>query len=107
MDPKLTRRDLLVRGSSLGAMALLAGSAAACSKSKAPLACTDTSALSAADLSVRTSLQYVDISTEPGKMCSNCQQFLPAAADQCGACKVVKGPINPGGYCKSFTAKAT
>jgi CheY-like chemotaxis protein len=53
----------------------------------------------------RPALLYVDNSTEPGKSCSRCQQFLPAAPGACGACKVVKGPINPDGYCKSFVAK--
>ena len=63
--------------------------------------------LSAADAQVRVSLQYVDNSVEAGKMCSLCQQFIPAAPDACGTCKVVKGPINPKGYCKSFAAKPT
>jgi hypothetical protein len=104
MDQIFTRRDLLRRGAAFGALAFV-GAAAACSKKPAALSCTDTSALSPADLTVRTSLAYVDVSTEPGKMCSGCLQFIPASPDACGACKVVKGPINPAGYCKSFSPK--
>ena len=83
--------------------------AVACSKSTpAALVCTDTSSLAPADVAIRTSLAYVDTSTEPGKTCTTCQQFIaPAAAGACGTCKVVKGPINPGGYCKSFVPKTT
>jgi hypothetical protein len=104
MDEIFTRRDLLRRGAAFGALAIVGASA--CSKSKpAALSCTDTSALSPADLTVRNSLAYVDISTEPGKSCAGCLQFIPASLDVCGACKVVKGPINPTGYCKSFSPK--
>jgi hypothetical protein len=106
MDEKLSRRDLLHTSAALGAFAVFGS--AACSKSPASLVCTDTSGLAPADLTVRTSLAYTDVSLEPGKMCSGCQQFVPSAAPSaCGTCKVVKGPINPKGYCKSFVAKPT
>jgi hypothetical protein len=105
MTDKLSRRDVLRRGAVLGALAALG--AAACGKEKSPaLTCTDISGLSAGDLQVRTTLAYVDQSTEPGKSCANCQQFVaPATAGTCGTCKVLKGPINPAGNCKSFVAK--
>ncbi len=103
MDDKLSRRDVLQRSAALGALAVFG--AAACNKAPAALSCTDTAGLSPTDMQVRTSLAYVDRSTEPGKMCSNCQQFIPAAPNACGTCKVVKGPINPAGYCKSYVAK--
>jgi hypothetical protein len=106
MDEKLSRRDLLQQSATLGAFAVLGVSA--CNKAPAAFACMDTSGLSAADVQVRTALGYVDSSTQPGKMCSGCQQFVaPAAAGTCGTCKVVKGPIHPNGYCKSFVAKPT
>ena len=105
MDDKLSRRDVLRRSAAFGALALVGAGPVGCSKSKPALACTDTSALSPTDVTIRTSLGYVDTSTEPGKMCSACLQFLPGTPDACGACKIVKGPINPGGYCKSFSPK--
>lgn len=105
MDDKLSRRDVLQQSAAFGALVVLGS--AACNK-PAPLTCVDTTGLSPADVQVRTSLAYVDASTEPGKTCSGCQQFVaPAAAGTCGTCKVVKGPINPLGNCKSFVAKAT
>jgi anaerobic selenocysteine-containing dehydrogenase len=103
MDDKISRRDVLKQSAALGVLAAVG--AAACSKPKA-LSCTDTMNLSSADAQTRVTLQYVDNSIEPGKMCTACQQFIPAAPDACGTCKVVKGPINPKGYCKSFVAKA-
>jgi hypothetical protein len=104
MQDKLSRRELLSSATTLGALAVFG--AAACGKKAAPLACTDTTGLTPADLSVRTALAYVDVSTEPGKSCLNCQQFIvPAAPGTCGSCKVLKGPINPAGNCKSFVAK--
>jgi hypothetical protein len=105
MTDKLSRRDLLLQTAALGTLGLVATSAA-CSKPKPPpLSCTDTTALTPTDLMIRNSLGYVDASMEPNKFCSNCIQFIPASPDACGACKVVKGPINPNGYCKSFSPK--
>jgi hypothetical protein len=104
MDDKLGRRAMLHRSAAFGALAVFG--AAACSKRPAALVCADASGLSPADAAVRTSLAYVDNSVEPGKTCSNCQQFIPnTAANACGSCKVVKGPINPYGNCKAYLAK--
>jgi High potential iron-sulfur protein len=102
MDDKLSRRDVIQQSAALGAFVVLG--ATACNK-PAALTCTDTSQLAPADASIRTALGYVDLSTEAGKTCSTCQQFLPAAPGACGTCKVVKGPINPNGNCKSYVAK--
>jgi hypothetical protein len=102
MNEKLSRRDVLKRSAAFGVLAAVGG--VACSKPKS-LSCADTTSLSSADAQTRVTLAYVDNSVEPGKMCSGCQQFVPAAPDACGTCKVVKGPINPKGYCKSFVAK--
>ena len=104
MDSKLSRRDVLQRSAALSLFAVVG---TACSKEQKALSCTDTMSLSAADAQVRTSLAYQDKSPEPGKSCTGCQQFIPAAPDACGTCKVLKGPINPAGYCKSFAPKAT
>jgi hypothetical protein len=106
MNDKLSRRELLNNAATLSVLA--AFGATACSKSKpTALSCTDTSTLTPPDLSVRTALAYVDISTEAGKSCTNCQQFIAAAPGACGSCKVLKGPINPAGYCKSFAPKVS
>ena len=104
----VSRRDALRRSLAvLGAAA--AGSAIAvlgCSKKETALSCTDTSALSPSELTIRTSLAYAEASPEAGKTCANCQQFkAPPAPTDCGACNIVKGPINPKGYCKSWIAK--
>jgi hypothetical protein len=107
MPDKVSRRDVLRQSAVFGVVA--AFGAVACGKEKhAALSCTDTSSLSSADVQLRTVLAYADISTEPGKSCALCLQFIPApTADACGTCKIVKGPINPKGNCKSFVAKPT
>jgi hypothetical protein len=104
MDAKVSRRTLLRQAAALGAFALVG---AACSKQPASLTCTDTTGLSPADVTVRTTLVYLDTSLEPGRTCSNCQQFIPGAPNACGTCKILKGPINPKGSCKSYVAKPT
>jgi hypothetical protein len=101
----VSRRNLLLQTVALGALAL---GVPGCKRQPAVLVCTDTTGLSPTDYNVRVALAYVDVSTTPGKTCSVCQQFLPGVVpNSCGACKVVKGPINPTGNCKSFLAKVT
>ncbi len=105
-DNTFSRRELFRRGVFVGAA--VAGSSlimAGCGSKKQPLSCTDVSGLSAGDLTTRKSLQYVDKTPTVGKECDKCRFYQPKAPNQCGACQIVKGPINPGGYCKSWTVK--
>jgi hypothetical protein len=106
MNDKLSRRDLLEQSAVFGVVVVLG--VAACGKERRALSCTDTTGLTPEELTVRTSpaVAYADIAVDPGKPCNRCQHFLPApTANTCGACKVVKGPINPIGGCKLFVVK--
>lgn len=106
MDEMISRREVLEQSAAFGV--LLVVSSAACGKEKHVLRCTDTTGLSTTDLQLRESpaVAYADLAADPSKPCDRCQQFLPPASpDTCGACKVVKGPINPQGGCKLFVAK--
>jgi len=78
-----------------------------CKGGNPPLACNDTSTLPPDDLKARVvTFAYVEAAPDPTQRCSGCELFKPAAENQCGGCSVVKGPINPNGWCKSFKAKA-
>ncbi|MGC4093764.1 MAG: hypothetical protein QM756_38855 [Polyangiaceae bacterium] len=73
---------------------------------KKTLSCVDISSLDPPDIKIRTeTAKYVEKSADPNKVCSSCAQFEPAAPETCGACKIVKGPINPGGNCILWAAK--
>ena len=69
--------------------------------------CTDVSGLTDIELTMRNeTLRYVAESPEPGKLCDNCKFWEPAAEGAtCGGCQLVKGSINPKGYCTSWFAK--
>ena len=70
-------------------------------------ACSDVSKLSDAEKATRTTNNYVDKSADAAKVCSGCALYeAPAAGAACGACKVIKGPISPGGGCNLFAPKA-
>ena len=98
----LSRRHLFV----LSASALVAWSVTGCKKGP-PSSCNDVSGLSAADAEARKALEYVDRSPVAAQTCDKCQQWVePPSADQCGGCKVMKGPVHPQGHCKVFVAKA-
>ena len=60
-----------------------------------------------AEANMRGSLGYVDASVEDGKTCSNCALYTAATAgESCGGCTLLKGPINPDGYCISWAMAA-
>jgi hypothetical protein len=70
--------------------------------------CTDLTGLTQAEKEVRTTFEYVPHSTIPEKLCDNCQFWLvPEEGSPCGGCQIIKGPINPKGYCKQWVIKQT
>jgi hypothetical protein len=96
----VTRRSLLIAtGCALG----LVG-AGGCKKA-GPASCTDVSGLTPEERNVRTTLGYTDRTPIPGKPCIKCVQYVTAtSSDQCGGCKVMKGPVHPAGYCRVFAS---
>ena len=96
-----SRREMLRSGLQLLVVGSVLGGC-----SEAPIDCTDTSALGTADRQLRVSLGYQDQSPfGKDKSCLNCDFFESAGRNQCGTCTLIQGPINPGGYCKSWAAK--
>jgi len=86
----------------------IGGLLAACHPKPAQVDCTDVQALSDADKQMRTTLQYIDKSPDPAKICGGCNFFQkPAMVDICGGCTLVKGPIATAGHCTSWIQKAT
>lgn len=68
--------------------------------------CNDTSTLTDNDKSLRTTLQYVAVTPDPAKDCSNCQFYTTVAGSpKCGGCTILKGPIAAAGWCSSWAAK--
>jgi hypothetical protein len=91
----------------MGAIGLLAGAACSKKEEEGPKSCTDTTGLTPDELAARTALGYVDTSTEAGKLCNTCQQYVAAPDPKsCGSCKVMKGPVHPKGYCKAWAQKS-
>ncbi len=109
-EKAITRRDFIQRISFIGVAGVGAGTLlSACGGGGgqgADFTCTDTSGLTEAEVQMRQTLQYVDQSPFPDKVCDNCALWQdPAAGQQCGGCTVVKGPIHPKGHCTSWAAK--
>jgi hypothetical protein len=81
---------------------------AACGKKTEPDSCDDVSGLNEADKAARAALQYTDKSPDVARVCSVCTYYQPAQDPaQCAACKLIKGPIHPKGFCTGFAAKTT
>lgn len=105
MTSPIDRREALrLLAGTLSAGALLPLAALGCKRSS--LDCTSTVGLSTEDVSMRTTTAaYVDHGTEFLKKCSTCVQWIEAAPNQCGGCKVIKGPINADGSCRLWVGR--
>jgi len=68
------------------------------------LDCSDLSGLWPAEARTRETNEYVPRSPHADTFCFSCTNFQPAHDPRaCGECNTVKGPIDPGGWCKSWT----
>ena len=102
-EPIITRRTAIARAIALPLVAVLPAGLGGCAR--APK-CDDISGLSPEDAKVRTeAAAYTEVSMDPTKHCKDCAQYVGPPSGGCGTCKVVKGPINPGGSCKLFAPK--
>jgi hypothetical protein len=109
-NEELNRRTFLKKVTVIGSVVAGAGVFVGCgakeqSASSAKADCSDLSGLTDQDKSIRTTLQYVEVSQVEGKDCENCSFFSQEAGSPCGACTLFKGPIAPKGYCVSWAAK--
>ncbi len=120
---KLTRKEFLQRLAMLGLGVFGAGSTlnacgsggeetAAKQSEPAPKAaevedpCNDLSGLTEAEINVRDTFKYVAQTPEEGKYCYNCALYTePAEGAKCGGCQIMKGPINPDGWCMQWVVK--
>ena len=106
----MKRRVPLLHNTHIGRREALLGAGAlfvaGCSKSKDAFTCMDTAGLAAEDAAQRAQVAYVDRTTEVGKNCESCQQYVVATSDgACGTCKLMKGPVHPWGNCKLYAKK--
>jgi hypothetical protein len=104
MNSRMDRREALRRLTVLSVAALVPASLLGCSRKTT---CIDASGLAPEDANLRNNIAgYLDLAPDPGKKCTRCVQYVPAAPNACGSCKVVKGPVHPDGTCKLFVATA-
>jgi hypothetical protein len=98
-QPKLGRRHALTLLAASGGVALVG-----CGGGDT-LRCDDVSGLSATDADFRRGQGYVERSTRPGRSCETCNFYTTGAA-ACGECTLIRGPINPAGYCNLWVQRA-
>ncbi|MCY4171147.1 MAG: hypothetical protein OXF08_06060 [Bacteroidetes bacterium] len=68
--------------------------------------CSDLSALTEAERSLRDTFEYTDESPIEGQNCTNCTLYVvPEIGESCGGCLTIKGPIHPHGYCTIWAAQ--
>src|ERR1700676_3384993 len=90
------RRDLFARGAGLLALCgLLPFAGKAQAKEKA---CFDPKI---GDRTLAKSLHYTEEAKDPRKICDVCKNFTEQSAP-CGPCTLLRGPVNPGGYCDAW-----
>lgn len=68
--------------------------------------CNDVTGIAPEEVKKREAVQYVDITPDPAKHCSNCQLYIePKAGETCGGCTLFKGPVAPEAHCISWAPK--
>ncbi len=93
----------------LGAAAIAPGLLAACGGEEGGeggLTCTDTAGLEPAQIQTRQTQAYTDASADPAKKCTDCRFYTAGAANACGTCQVIAGPIHPDGSCNLWAARS-
>lgn len=70
----------------------------------AGLECSDLSHLQPAEAHTREENQYRQHTQRDDQFCLGCLNYQPPSDEtRCGACKTIRGPINPDGWCKQWT----
>jgi hypothetical protein len=96
-EPLQSRRTFFHAGAGL-ALALLG-----CNKER-DFACTQTNDLTAEEAQTRTAAGYEEPASDSSRVCNLCQQWQERSSNQCGGCKLMRGPIHPLGTCRLFVA---
>jgi hypothetical protein len=105
-DPALVSRRGLLGRAATAALAVAGVGAAVAGCKKAPLVCDGLPGIAPADVQLRATLDYKDLSPALDRQCVDCTLYVaPTKEDACGGCKVVRGPINPKGTCRVFLRK--
>ena len=106
-ENRIGRRDALKRALTvLGAAAIAPTLLAGCGEEGGgALSCAGTDGLSAPEIATRNSQAYVEASANAEQTCANCNFFTAGQAGQCGTCTVIRGTINPAGYCNLWVAQ--
>jgi hypothetical protein len=66
--------------------------------------CTDPDNLSGADVALRKSVEYTDLSSDEKKTCRGCG-FFKAGSGGCGTCQILSGLVSAEGHCTSWSAR--
>ena len=105
-DQNFTRRRILRQGLQLPAAGAAMWALSACGESKPKaIVCADPNSLSVAENSLRKAGHYEEKAPDPTKTCAGCGFFTVEKAP-CGKCEIFQGPVNSGGHCDSWAAKA-
>ncbi len=63
--------------------------------------------LTEAEKTSRDQFEYVAETPYPEKRCDKCTLWIePEEEEFCGGCQIIKGPINPKGYCNQWIKSA-
>jgi len=100
-----TRRQLLAQAAKLALVAVPLGLGLGC---RGSASCIDPNLLTTSDASLRASLNFTNQSPiGPEKDCLGCTFFHAVSQDprDCGRCEIIQGPVNPRGYCVSWSPR--
>jgi hypothetical protein len=67
--------------------------------------CIPETDLTPAEVSVRKSVEFVEVAADKAKACDLCT-FFKADKSGCGHCQILGGPVSPPSHCNSWSPRA-
>ena len=101
LDPQ-NRRDFVKNAAivSVGGIATLVFACSSKTQGQTASVCYAPEKLTDKERKAYENVAYVEQTLTPTKRCDNCNLWIAAADGKaCGGCKILKGPINPAGFC--------
>jgi hypothetical protein len=102
MTKLISRRALLQTALPAAAAGVVLGSSGIAFAADA--VCADPAKMDEGQKSLRASLNYVEVFSDPKQSCNDCG-FFAATSGGCGTCQIFNGPANAKGHCDSWGAK--
>ena len=102
----VSRRAVLQTAGQVSLVTTAALAVTGCGDGESLIVCADPNKMSVSENSIRKANNYVEKSPHADKNCAGCGFMHPVPeGESCAKCEIYLGPVNPAGYCDSYSAR--